>query len=150
MTPEQLAELKEHVDLRKRLAKKIAHDCFRDTKKLEDMHAADRITDDEIKAIMREATDKCYDLVLDLCSPHGVDIINNLKQHDDVPEWDDPEFVSTDPALSARRRQASVSGGALPLRAPDRRIARPRGSRAGTLAAPGRIGTDTAAQSTDF
>ena len=91
MTPEQLAELKENVDLRKRLAKKIAHDCFRDTKKLEDMHAADKITDDEMKAIMREATDKCYDLVLDLCSPHGVDIINDLKQRDEVPEWDDPE-----------------------------------------------------------
>src|SRR6516165_4119774 len=44
MTPEQLAELKENVDLRKRFAKKIAHDCFRDTKKLEDMHAADKIT----------------------------------------------------------------------------------------------------------
>ena len=29
MTPEQLAELKENVDLRKRLAKKIAHDCYR-------------------------------------------------------------------------------------------------------------------------
>jgi hypothetical protein len=72
MTPEQLAELKENVDLRKRLAKKIAHDCFRDTKKLEDMDAADKITDDEMKAIMRGATHKCYDLVLDLCSPHGV------------------------------------------------------------------------------
>jgi hypothetical protein len=59
MTPEQLADLKENIDLRKRLAKKIAHDCFRDTKKLEDMHAADKITDDEMKAIMREATDKC-------------------------------------------------------------------------------------------
>jgi hypothetical protein len=91
MTPEQLAELKENVDLRKRLAKKIAHDCFRDTKKLEDMHAGDKITDEEMKAIMREATDKCYDLVLDLCSPHGVDIINDLKQRDEVPQWDDPE-----------------------------------------------------------
>ena len=55
------------------------------------MHAANKITDDEMKAIMREATDKCYDLVLDLCSPHGVDIINDLKQRDEVPQWDDPE-----------------------------------------------------------
>ena len=91
MTPKQLAELKDNVDLRKRLAKKIAHDCFRDTKTLENMHAANLITDDEMKAIMTEATDKCYDLVLDLCSPHGVDIINDLKQRDEVPEWDDPE-----------------------------------------------------------
>ena len=55
------------------------------------MHAANKITDDEMKAIVREATAKCYDLVLDLCSPHGVDIINDLKQRDEVPQWDDPE-----------------------------------------------------------
>jgi hypothetical protein len=29
--------------------------------------------------------------VLDLCSPHGIDVINNLKQRDEVPQWDDPE-----------------------------------------------------------
>jgi hypothetical protein len=91
MTPEQLTELKEDVALRKRLAKKIAHDCFRDTKTLENMHAANLITDEEMRAIMTEATDKCYDLVLDLCSPHGIDIINDLKQRDGVPQWDDPE-----------------------------------------------------------
>jgi hypothetical protein len=55
------------------------------------MHAGNLITDDEMKAIMTEATNKCYDLVLDLCSPHGVDIINDLKQRDEVPQWDDPE-----------------------------------------------------------
>jgi hypothetical protein len=42
MSPKQLAELEENVDLRKQLAKKIAHDCFRDTKTLENMQAADR------------------------------------------------------------------------------------------------------------
>jgi hypothetical protein len=50
------------------------HDCFRNTKTLENVHAAGQISDEEMKTIMREATDKCYDLVLDLCSPHGVDI----------------------------------------------------------------------------
>ena len=58
---------------------------------VEDIHAAGQITDDEMKAIMRQATDGCDDLVLDLCSPHGVDIIDNLKQRDQVPEWDGPE-----------------------------------------------------------
>jgi hypothetical protein len=91
MTPEQLSELKDNVALRKRLAKKIAHDRFRDTKTLEYMHVADKITDEEKKGIMIEATDKCYDLVLDLCSPHGIDIINDLKQRDEVSEWDGPE-----------------------------------------------------------
>jgi hypothetical protein len=38
MTPEQLAELKDNATLRKRLAKKMAHDCFRNTTKLEAMH----------------------------------------------------------------------------------------------------------------
>jgi hypothetical protein len=92
MTPEQLAKLKEDVTLRKRLAKKIAHDCSRGTKKLEDMHAAGEINDEEMQTIMKQATDKCYDLVLDLCSPHGVDIINDLRQRDEVPQWDDPEI----------------------------------------------------------
>ena len=50
------------------------------------MHAANQITDDEMKAIMTEAADKCYDLVLDLCSPHGIDIINDFKQRDEVPQ----------------------------------------------------------------
>jgi hypothetical protein len=26
-----------------------------------------------------------------LWSPHGVDIINDLKQRDEVPQWNDPE-----------------------------------------------------------
>jgi hypothetical protein len=55
------------------------------------MHAAGEINDEEMKTIMKQATDKCYDLVLDLCSPHGVDIMNDLKQRDEVPQWDDPE-----------------------------------------------------------
>jgi hypothetical protein len=40
-----------------------------------------------------EAMGKCYDLMLDLYSPHGVDIIDDLKQRDQVPEWDDPEVL---------------------------------------------------------
>ena len=60
-------------------------------KKLEDMHAAGEISDEEMQTIMKQATDKCYDLVLDLCSPHGADIIDDLKQRDEVPQWDDPE-----------------------------------------------------------
>ena len=93
MTPKQLAELKDNVDLRKRLAKKIAHDCFRDTKTLENMHAANLITDDEMKAITTEATDKCYELVLDLCSPHCVETISNSATR--CPSGTTPKFVST-------------------------------------------------------
>jgi hypothetical protein len=92
MPPEQLTELKDNATLRKRLAKKIAHDCFRNTKKLENMHTAKKISDEEIKAIMIEAANKTYDLLLDLCAPHGADIIDDLKQRDQVPEWKDPEI----------------------------------------------------------
>jgi len=91
MTPEQLADLKDDATLRKRLAKKIAHDCFRNTKELEDMHAFGQISDPEMKLLMIEAVDRTYDLLMDLCSPQGAEIMDDLKQRDQVPEWNDPE-----------------------------------------------------------
>jgi hypothetical protein len=39
MTSDQLTQLKCDATLRKRLAKKMAADCFRNTKELENMHA---------------------------------------------------------------------------------------------------------------
>jgi hypothetical protein len=91
MTPDQLTELKDDVTLRKRLAKKMAHDCFRNTKKLEDMHAADRFTEEEMKALMIDVVDYSYDFLMELCSPHGAEIIDDLKRRDELPEWNDPE-----------------------------------------------------------
>ena len=91
MKPDQLAELKIDATLRKRLAKKIAHDCFRNTKELEDMHAFGQISDPEMKLLMIEAVDSTYDLLMHLCSPQGAEIMDNLKQRDEVPEWNDPE-----------------------------------------------------------
>jgi hypothetical protein len=35
--------------------------------------------------------DHCYDFLMDLCSPHGAEIIEDLEQRDKVPEWKDPE-----------------------------------------------------------
>ena len=49
MNPDQLAELKSDETVRKRLAKLMARDCFRNTK-LEDFHS--RFADDEMKALM--------------------------------------------------------------------------------------------------
>jgi hypothetical protein len=69
----------------------MAHDCLRNTKELENMHAADRFSDEEMKALMTDVVDYCYDFLMELCSPHGADIIHNLKQRDQVPEWDDPK-----------------------------------------------------------
>jgi hypothetical protein len=64
MTPEQLVELKNNPSLRKRRAKKMAHDCFRNTKELENMHALGQINDPEMKLLMIEAVDRTYDLLL--------------------------------------------------------------------------------------
>jgi hypothetical protein len=45
MPRSQDMSFKDNATLRKRLAKKMAHDCFRNAKKLKDMHAADRFSD---------------------------------------------------------------------------------------------------------
>jgi hypothetical protein len=117
MTPDQLAELKDNATLRKRLAKLMARDCFRNTV-LEDFHAGkvpssqtgdysdvkvvtpygeiqwealSRISDAEMKALMIEVVDHCFDFLMELCRPHGAQIIDDLKQRDKVPEWNDPE-----------------------------------------------------------
>jgi hypothetical protein len=90
MTPEQLIELRHDATLRKRLAKKMAHDCFRNTKELEDMHAAGQLSEEDMKALMTDAVDYCFDFLMELCSPHGADIIENLQRQDELPEWNDP------------------------------------------------------------
>ena len=90
MTPEQLAELKDNATLRKRLAKKIVHDCFRNTKELENIHAAGKFSDEDMKALMTDLVDCSYDFLMELCSPHGADIIDDLKRRDELPEWNDP------------------------------------------------------------
>ena len=93
MTPEQLAELKNDATLRKRLAKKLAHDCFRSTNKLEEMHTAGRFNDEEIKELMTDVVDYSYDFLMELCSPHGAEIVDDLKRRDELPEWNDPEPI---------------------------------------------------------
>jgi hypothetical protein len=60
MTHEQLADLKNDAILRKRLAKKMAHDFFRNTNELEDMHAAGKLSDDDMKALMTEISERIY------------------------------------------------------------------------------------------
>jgi hypothetical protein len=90
MTPDQLAELKDNASLRKRVAKKMAHDCFRNTEKLENMHAANRISDQDMKALMTDVVDYCHDFLMELCSPHGAEIMADLKRRDELPEWNDP------------------------------------------------------------
>jgi hypothetical protein len=90
MIPGQLAELKNDATLRKRLAKKMAHACFRNTKELEEKHAAGKLTDDDMKALMTDVVDYSFDFLMELCSPHGAEIMDDLKRRDELPEWSDP------------------------------------------------------------
>jgi len=110
MTPDQLAELKNDATLRARLAKRMARDCFRNTI-LEDFHAGkvsssqtgdysdvkvvtpygeihwnalSRISDTEMKALMIDIVDHCYDFLMELCSPNGREVIENLKLRDEL------------------------------------------------------------------
>jgi hypothetical protein len=69
---------------------RIIVDCFRNSTKLEDMHTADQIDDQEMQDLMIDVVDRCYDFLMELCSPHGVEIIEDLKQRDKVPNWNDP------------------------------------------------------------
>ena len=63
MTPDQLAELKDNAALRKRLAKRMARDCFRNSSRLEEMHVTHQIDNEEMKALMIDVVDYCYDFL---------------------------------------------------------------------------------------
>ena len=90
MNPERLSELKNNDLLRKRLAKWMAEFCFRNTK-LEKLH--DRISDEEMKELMIDCSNHCYALVCMLfATQKGGELIDILKEHDQVPKWNDPEM----------------------------------------------------------
>jgi hypothetical protein len=120
MTPEQLAKLKRDATLRKRLAKLMARDCFRNIARLEDFHGGkfpttqtgdysdvkvltpdreiqwselSRISDEEMKALMIDIVNHCYAFLTGLCTPEAANIIEKLKENDEVPEWNDPVLL---------------------------------------------------------
>jgi hypothetical protein len=43
-----------------------------------------------MKALMTDVVDYCFDFLMELCSPHGADIVDDLKRCDELPEWNDP------------------------------------------------------------
>jgi hypothetical protein len=93
MTPEDLADLKNNATLRKRLAKLLARDCFRATKKLEEMHTAGKIGQKDMKELMTEAVNRTFLYVSAIfASNASPEIIEHLKEHDAVPNWDEPEM----------------------------------------------------------
>lgn len=105
--------------LMQRLAKYIVQQCFRNTV-LEEYHAGttpdsatgdysdvvvkspfgdvpwpklSRISDEEMKALMKEAVTKTYRLLLTLFDEQrGGELILRICERDPVPRWDDPKL----------------------------------------------------------
>jgi hypothetical protein len=40
---------------------------------------------------MIDAVDYCYDFLMELCSPQGAQIMEDLKARDAVPNWNDSQ-----------------------------------------------------------
>jgi len=43
-----------------------------------------------MKALMVDVVNYCNDFLVELCSPHGAEIVDDLKRWDEVPMWNDP------------------------------------------------------------
>ena len=117
MNHKSLKELKNNDLLKKRLAKVMALQCFRNTN-LEDLHAGiapssktgdfsdvkvvspygeipwskvSRFNDDEMKELMSDVVNHCYNFLLDLFNDsRGDAIVEVLTRTDPKSDWDDP------------------------------------------------------------
>jgi YD repeat-containing protein len=54
------------------------------------VYALGQISDQEMKLMMTDIVDRTYDFLMELCSTHGAEIIEELKQADKVPECPEP------------------------------------------------------------
>jgi len=118
MNIESLEQIQSNEVVRKRLAKVMARECFRNTK-LEDYHAGmfpsskagdysdvkvvspfgeiawnnlSRLNDQEMKILMIDVVKHCDKLLFELfATSKGDDLINTLTQRDAIPMWRDPE-----------------------------------------------------------
>jgi hypothetical protein len=116
MDASHFCELQTNDLVRKRIAKVMALNCFRNTE-LENLHAGktartetgdysdvkvvcpdreipwnelSRFNNDEMKAVMIDVVDHCYDFLTELFGVDGDALIEKLKLQDDVPNWNDP------------------------------------------------------------
>ena len=91
MTPEQFDQLINDEVIRKRLAKWIAHDCFRENTTLESFH--DRISEREMKELMIGVVNNCYLFLSILTSMEATTaLIKLMKLKDPLPQWNDPKI----------------------------------------------------------
>lgn len=117
MTAETADTISRDPELRKRLAKYLAQQCFRNTM-LEDLHAGitpssqtgdytdvlvrspygeipwprlSRLSDEEMKALMIDVVNKTYHaLTLLFHNQAGRELIEMLAQRDPLPQWNEP------------------------------------------------------------
>ena len=116
MKIDHLQEIRENELVRKRLAKLMALECFRNSK-LEDLHAGtfpcseaddysdvkvvspygeiawnnlSRLNDHEMKALMIDVVNRCDTFLAGLVRAPR-EMIEAVKQRDPVPKWQDPE-----------------------------------------------------------
>jgi len=83
-------EIQNNEVVRKRLAKKIVRNCFRDGV-FEDFHArGTRLSQEDVKEIMIDSVNRTYKLLTKLSIAMGDQIIDELKVKDEVPKWQDP------------------------------------------------------------
>jgi hypothetical protein len=89
MRANHITEIQSNDLVRQRLAKFLALHCFRNTK-LEDFH--DRLSDKEMKTLMIDVVNHCdYVLSILFKTENGGKLIELFKEHDPVPQWDDPK-----------------------------------------------------------
>jgi hypothetical protein len=91
MTPDQFDELINDEIIRKRLAKWMARDCFRENTELESFH--DRINDSEMKKLMIGVVNNCYLFLSILSSAEAsAAVIELMKLKDPLSQWNDPKL----------------------------------------------------------
>jgi hypothetical protein len=91
MTGRQVKLFVSDGQLQKRLSKLIVQQCFRNTE-IEKLHAAGKISQEEMKHVMVDAVNQTYtNLTMLLSSTDIADrVIQMLKQCDLVSEWNEP------------------------------------------------------------
>jgi hypothetical protein len=117
MTDNNIRAIARDDQLRKRLAKEMALRCFRNTE-LENLHAGivpnskagdysdvkvvspfgdipwpelSRLSNREMKVLMIDVVNQCYRFLSLLhADPAGDALIEELKEHDPLPDWDEP------------------------------------------------------------
>jgi ligand-binding SRPBCC domain-containing protein len=120
MTAAHIALIANDDQLRKRLAKFVASQCFRNTV-LEDLHAGvspdsktgdytdvkvispygeipwlqlSRLSDEEMKTLMIDVVNRTYTWLTRLFSGEAASvIIEGLRQKDPLPRWNEPEYL---------------------------------------------------------